>query len=1314
MNNKSLMKVFSLFLVVALLAAALPLQAKAQTSSPNPTFLTVDMTTYNDEGYIAPSEEISIKWERNPIMGAKSGRDVIHVEAPVATIDYAAVGIPVNIKLTEDTEISYWGYTKSVGELAPDEIYLVFENGEVIANTDPQGEVGEWFEWTLSDSDAWFDPMDLSLVDIEDYYNQMVIGVALGVGAPQSGGNIVDVYLDNLKIDADGDGTNEYVLDDDTGTIEVLFNIQEGIDAALPGDTLNIWPAGFVENLTIDKPLTLKAAALQPQIEPLDSTQPLITITSQDVNLVGLTLWYGYTPSEASVAVLVDTEGLLTPDSLTSTTHWNIEYCSFVNFGTNIMNLTDFKVMAEHNWWGSITGPKPGSIIGDVDYTPWLRFPGFKWAPVEGEEVVIPQIEENKDAGTLVGTFEVIHNYYGEELDLDPDEVYTLEFVNSDLFPDNELFRIEGFELKLDAKLNYEDPEHDRYYFINVRVTDTWDNSWEGLFWIEVTDVNEAPVLTLPEDLATEINEDEDFSFLAEAEDEDVGDVLTFSLVGAPVGATINPSTGLFSWTPSEEQGPETYSFIVKVCDDVLPKLCDEQAVTLTVKEINEAPVANLDAYYVLKGTKLVVPAPGVLGNDTDADLPAGLPENTLSVEVVVPPVGGELDLSPTGSFEFAPPADAEAGSSFSFTYRVSDGKGKSDDAQVTLTIKGSNTIPTGITVLPAAEWENVEYVGTLTVNDDDPDGPSLQHTYSFVEGSGGEDNVKFDIVGNQLIAKAPFDFEDQEEYHVRISATDFFGQSTVGPLTITVWDANDAPVLTEIGDKVIDEGRNLTFSASARDEDLPVQTLVFSLEDGDEGEVPVDAVITPTGTFSWTPLETQGPGEYTFDVCVWDGGAVGVGLSDCETITVMVNEVNEEPEWVDFPDFTIPEEAQWIQGFSIWASDPDVPVQTLSFSLAGDVPAGANISKEGVLTWKPTEEQGVPGPYSFDVCVSDGVVTDPVCETITIIVDEVNSAPVAKPDFYAVKGNRLEVPGKGVLANDSDKDIPVNILTVSQVGNLAGLTLYPDGHFVYNKPVDLPAETEFVTFTYKVTDNGTPSLSSDDTIVTLLLKSSPPVGINLAPSEIAENKKFVGVLTTGDPNGVHDVHTYTFVNTCEGGALDNDKFEIGKDIWSNDVLIAKEPFDFETRNSYSVCVRTTDLFGLSVDKQLDIRVIDVNEAPEAVSQEVTTIGNKPIEITLEGIDPEGDELTYAIFSEPKHGTLEATEVLGINFAGNGVLRVIENTVTYTPGPDFEDGDSFTFKVMDAKGLVSNLATVTIKVEAAPTQQFIFLPIIVK
>ena len=73
-------------------------------------------------------------------------------------------------------------------------------------------------------------------------------------------------------------------------------------------------------------------------------------------------------------------------------------------------------------------------------------------------------------------------------------------------------------------------------------------------------------------------------TFDANASDPDVGQTLTYSLSGEPPGATIDPSTGVFTWTPTEAQGPGVYSFDVIVSDGFAT---DSQTVTITVKEVS-------------------------------------------------------------------------------------------------------------------------------------------------------------------------------------------------------------------------------------------------------------------------------------------------------------------------------------------------------------------------------------------------------------------------------------------------------------------------------------------------------------------------------------------------------------------------------------------------------------------------------------------------------------------------------------------------------------------------------------------------------
>jgi hypothetical protein len=133
---------------------------------------------------------------------------------------------------------------------------------------------------------------------------------------------------------------------------------------------------------------------------------------------------------------------------------------------------------------------------------------------------------------------------------------------------------------------------------------------------VTVESVNDAPTLAGVPSAAT-IDELSPYTFTAQANDVDL-QTLTFSLVDAPAGATINPSTGQFDWTPSEAQGGtgSPYAFKVRVSDGVVNVDSD---VTLTVTEVNQAPtLAPIGNKVVLLGGTLSFNASGA-----DADLPA-------------------------------------------------------------------------------------------------------------------------------------------------------------------------------------------------------------------------------------------------------------------------------------------------------------------------------------------------------------------------------------------------------------------------------------------------------------------------------------------------------------------------------------------------------------------------------------------------------------------------------------------------------------------------------------------------------------------
>jgi VCBS repeat-containing protein len=107
-------------------------------------------------------------------------------------------------------------------------------------------------------------------------------------------------------------------------------------------------------------------------------------------------------------------------------------------------------------------------------------------------------------------------------------------------------------------------------------------------------------------------------------------------------------------------------------------------SVTINIAGSNEAPVAHNDAYSIRFGETLHVPAPGLLGNDTDVD------SSALTALIDSGAVGGYLKLNPDGSFDFTPTAVGTA----SFTYKAFDGVASSNAATVTVDVSaGSDTL---------------------------------------------------------------------------------------------------------------------------------------------------------------------------------------------------------------------------------------------------------------------------------------------------------------------------------------------------------------------------------------------------------------------------------------------------------------------------------------------------------------------------------------------------------------------------------------------------------------------------------------------
>jgi uncharacterized repeat protein (TIGR01451 family) len=115
----------------------------------------------------------------------------------------------------------------------------------------------------------------------------------------------------------------------------------------------------------------------------------------------------------------------------------------------------------------------------------------------------------------------------------------------------------------------------------NLTVTTTDRNGCTGQRSYSLF-INRPPAIALSGELMASINSP--FSFTPSVSDADAPpQSLTYRLSGAPTGATINPTTGFFSWTPTAQQ-VGLHTFTITVSDNGSPSLSASQSFTIRVR----------------------------------------------------------------------------------------------------------------------------------------------------------------------------------------------------------------------------------------------------------------------------------------------------------------------------------------------------------------------------------------------------------------------------------------------------------------------------------------------------------------------------------------------------------------------------------------------------------------------------------------------------------------------------------------------------------------------------------------------------------
>jgi len=208
------------------------------------------------------------------------------------------------------------------------------------------------------------------------------------------------------------------------------------------------------------------------------------------------------------------------------------------------------------------------------------------------------------------------------------------------------------------------------------------------------------------------------YSYKMEASDP-AGNAVSYSLDVAPAGMTIDAVSGAISWLPATSQAGA--NAVTARASNTLGKFATQSFSVVVALPVNHAPTANNDAYAMIKGGTLSVPAPGVLANDSDLD--AG---NTLAaVNFSKGTATGTLTGSASGGFTYKP-ASTFSGTAM-LSYQAQDNQGAlSNAAAITVTVT-ANRAPVTVKDIYTASVRRAGMSYTAAVfnvlaNDYDPD----------------------------------------------------------------------------------------------------------------------------------------------------------------------------------------------------------------------------------------------------------------------------------------------------------------------------------------------------------------------------------------------------------------------------------------------------------------------------------------------------------------------------------------------------------------------------------------------------------------
>ena len=419
------------------------------------------------------------------------------------------------------------------------------------------------------------------------------------------------------------------------------------------------------------------------------------------------------------------------------------------------------------------------------------------------------------------------------------------------------------------------------------------------------------------------------------------------------------------------------------------------------------------------------------------------------------------------------------------------------------------------------------------------------------------------------------------------------------------------------------------------------------------------------TGEITWTPASTQ-VAVNTVEVLITDGAG------NQTTHTFQIDVAPGDFTFSVTGDYTVSENATVVLEL---LADGDGVIGPVTYSIGdNELPVGAvttfaMVDGTMTFTWDTTEADG-PGSYDVTFIATDSDATFEM-KTVTLIIDEVNTAPSIFNYETEVNINEHELAVNLIEATDSD--LPANDIIFSLVGD------YPDdaaidsdtGAFTWTPDETFGGSDQ--SFTVRATD---PSGGYDEVSFVVHVTETdtlPPVITAPVSISVDEGGTLQYQITAIDPDDDTDSPGFELVGTVPSGMTID--AATGQISWAvpNELSAAD--------SSFTITVRATEQASDGTDNYSDvtiqINVNEVNVAPvigdgfysEVQVNEHLTVENQ---FTATDSDLPANVIVFSLVG---------------NYPDGAAIDSDTGAFTWTPGETFGGSDqSFTVRATDPSG----------------------------